>query len=320
MPSRRDVTTGLAGLIGTGFGTGTFMASPHAVSAQPAPASPAPTVPAARRRVIVDAQVHMWPANTPELPWVPGAKPQQPEPFTIERALPLMDEAGVDRVIIVPPTLTGTRNDYGLAAAKRYPNRFAVMGRFPITDPKSAPLLATWKQQPGMLGVRTTLQGKPGSELLDRMDWFWAAAEKAGVPVMFHGAGNLPRFVAIAARHLGLTLIVDHIGMSNNIPLAQSATDTIALAKYPNVSVKMKAGAQYAPEPYPYRAMNVQIRRVFDAFGPRRCYWETDITQTLKEGGYRHRIAHFTQELDFLSEGDKDWIMGRAILERLKWA
>ena len=34
---------------------------------------------------------------------MPGARPQLPEPFTIERALPLMDEAGVDRVVIVPP-------------------------------------------------------------------------------------------------------------------------------------------------------------------------------------------------------------------------
>ena len=33
----------------------------------------------------------------------------------------------------------------------------------------------------------------------------------------------------------------------------------------------MKAGAQYAPEPYPYRAMNVQLQRVFEAFGPQRC-------------------------------------------------
>jgi hypothetical protein len=31
-------------------------------------------------------------------------------------------------------------------------------------------------------------------------------------------------------------------------------------------------------------------------------------------------VTHFTQELDFLTEDDKDWIMGRAILERLGWA
>jgi hypothetical protein len=32
---------------------------------------------------------------------------------------------------------------------------------------------------------------------------------------------------------------------------------------------------------------------------------------------YRQRITHFTEELPFLSEADKDLIMGRAILARL---
>jgi hypothetical protein len=31
-------------------------------------------------------------------------------------------------------------------------------------------------------------------------------------------------------------------------------------------------------------------------------------------------VTHFTEELRFLSEDDKDWIMGRAIVERLRWA
>ncbi len=306
MLSRRQFTQG----IGASFAMATQV--PQSASAAPAPAGQRP------RRIIVDAQVHMWKANTPELPWMPGAKPQQPEPFTVEQLLPLMDEAGVDRVIIVPPTLTGLRNDYGIEAAKRHPDRFAVMGRFPVNDPKAAALLPRWKEQPGMLGVRITFGGttwlKDGTA-----DWFWPAAEKANVPVMFLAPGELSHFAHIAERHPQLTLIVDHVGMNNKIPIAQSATDTIALAKYPNVSVKMKAGAQYAPEPYPYRAMNVQFQRVFEAFGPQRCYWETDITQTLKEGGYKHRIAHFTEELKFLSEEDKDWVMGRAILLRLKW-
>src|SRR4051794_9964790 len=75
----------------------------------------APAV-AAPRRVIVDSQIHLWPANTPERPWLAGAKPQLPEPFTIERVVPMMNEAGVGRVVIVPPTLEGERLDYAQEA------------------------------------------------------------------------------------------------------------------------------------------------------------------------------------------------------------
>jgi hypothetical protein len=65
--------------------------------------------------------------------------------------------------------------------------------------------------------------------------------------------------------------------------------------------------------------MTVHIRRLFDAFGPRRCYWGTDLTNSYHKASYRQRIAHFTETLDFLSNEDKEWVMGRAILERLGW-
>jgi len=61
------------------------------------------------------------------------------------------------------------------------------------------------------------------------------------------------------------------------------------------------------------------IRRVFDAYGPQRSYWGTDFTNSYAKGSYRQRITHFTEELNFLSESDKDWVMGRAIAQRLKW-
>ena len=89
-----------------------------------------------RKRIIVDAQVHLWKAESPDWKWVTGAVPQLPEPFTIERAVLMMDEAGVDRVVVVPPGWPGDRNDYAIEAAKRYPNRFAVMGRIPLQDRK----------------------------------------------------------------------------------------------------------------------------------------------------------------------------------------
>ena len=50
----------------------------------------------ARKRTIVDAQVHLWKAESPDWPWVPGRKPQLPDPFTIEKLVQLMDEARQD--------------------------------------------------------------------------------------------------------------------------------------------------------------------------------------------------------------------------------
>ena len=287
-------------------------------------AAQTPTAQPARNRFIVDAQVHLWKAESPDWPWVPGMKPQMPEPFTMEKLVPLMDEAGVDRAVIVPPSWPGDRNDYGIEAAKRYPDRFAVMGRIPLKNPEPAALLPRWKEQPGMLGVRVTFLGPAAAWLTDGIaDWFWPAAEKAGLPVMFLSPGQAGEFARIAERHPQLTLIVDHMGVSADVvkagKLADSIDQTASLAKYQNVSVKLSAAPNNSTEAYPFRDFTPHIRRLFDAYGPQRCYWGTDMTNGFTKATYKQRITHFTEELPFLSEQDKDWIMGRAIVARLGW-
>jgi len=280
----------------------------------------------ARNRIIVDAQVHLWKAESDDWKWVPGMKPQLPEPFTIERALAMMDEAGVDRAVVVPPGWPGDRNDYGIEAAKRYPNRFAVMGRIPLQDPKSAELLPSWRAQPGMLGVRLVFLGAAAKWLDDgTADWFWPAAEKVGLPVMYLAPGRSSNMARVAERHPQLQLIVDHMGMTLLDEAVRAGkfdgavNDTLTLAKYPNVSVKLSSAANHSKEPYPFQDINPHIKRVFEAFGRQRCYWGTDITNGLARATWHQRVTHFTEALNFLTEEDKDWVMGRAITERLHW-
>jgi predicted TIM-barrel fold metal-dependent hydrolase len=279
----------------------------------------------APKRLIVDSQIHLWPPNTPERPWVPNSRPQLPEPFTIERVMPLLDEGGVDRVVIVPPTLEGERIDYAQEAVKRYPGRFAIMAKIDLDKPDRANRLPTWRDQAGVLGVRLNLLNDRAKWLTDgTADWFWPAAEKAGLPVMFLTTGQTALFGRIAERHPQLTLIIDHMGVSSetvkrNI-VASTIAESAALAKYPNVSVKLSSAPLMSSEPYPFRDVNPYIHRLFDAYGPQRCYWGTDVTNSYAKASYRQRVTHFTEELSFLSEADKDWIMGSAIVARLRWS
>jgi predicted TIM-barrel fold metal-dependent hydrolase len=275
-------------------------------------------------RMIVDAQAHLWKAESPDWKWVPGRKPQLPEPFTIEKLVALMDEGGIDRAVIVPPSWPGDRNDYGLEAAQRYPKRFAVMGRIAM-NPESAKLLPKWLEQPGMVGIRLTFMREQAALLTSgAADWFWPAAEKERIPVMFFAPDNIAKFAPIAERHPGLPMIIDH--MSLMIEAAQehrigaAIDEVVKLAKYPNVSVKLSSAPNFSLEAYPFRDMTEHLKRCFDAYGPRRCYWGTDLTNSMDKATYRQRAEHFTKELPFLSEDDKDWVMGKAILARLNWA
>ena len=117
---------------------------------------------------IVDAQVHVWGADTPERPWPRGGnpKPHREIPWTAAELVAGMDAAGIGAAVIVPPGWEGERNDLALAAVAQYPGRFAVMGRFDplLHDPFDA--FQRWRDQPGMLGVRFTFHSARGGALL----------------------------------------------------------------------------------------------------------------------------------------------------------
>ena len=277
--------------------------------------------------MIIDAQIHLWQADRPDRPWPKdGSKPQLPHPFGAEDMIAKMDEGGVDAAIIVPPPWEGNRNDYALESARRYPGRFGVMGVVDLDRPETRGLIPGWRQQPGMLGMRITFSNRQAAWLKDgTTDWFWQAAEEAGIPFMLHvpQAEKKRALGEIAKRYPALRLIVDHFGISTAISRSgeiDAAIDaTIDLARFPNVHVKVSSAATLSRQPYPFRDFDRHIRRVVAAFGARRCFWGSDITKALDCCSYREGITHFTEALEFLTPDDKERIMGKALVECLGW-
>src|SRR5438093_10921569 len=104
-----------------------------------------------------------------------------------------MDLAGVSRIVIVPPSWEGDRNEIGLKAARLYPDRFAVMGRIALEKQESRALVPDWKKQPGMLGMRFTFHTDLQRPWLTdgTAEWLWPAAEKARIPLMVLVPGSL---------------------------------------------------------------------------------------------------------------------------------
>jgi len=268
--------------------------------------------------------VHIWAADTPERPWPPGeaARAHTPTPLTAESLLEKMDAAGVTRAVLVPPSWEGDRNDVVLAAAQRYPDRFAVMGRISLEAPESRAEFLPLARTKGMLGFRFTFHTKEHQKLLTggASDWLWPAAAAGGVPLMVHPPHSLPLIDAIAGRHPDLRLVIDHLGlMRPNVDHAAFAhlSGLLALARHPNIAVKASAVTDYSSEPYPFPILHGYLRQVFDAFGPKRIFWGSDISRVRHP--YRQMITLFTEEFAWLSEDDKAWIMGRGLCEWLNW-
>ena len=273
---------------------------------------------------IIDAQVHIWPPETPQRPYVKedASKPHRAIPLTYENLLAEMAVAGVDRAILVPPAWEGYRNDYALEAAQKYSDRFAVMGKVPLNDPASKLRLAGWLKQPGMLGFRISFRHSGTHSFLDdgTADWFWADCERYDIPVMIFAPFAVAKIGEIAERHPGLRVIVDHMGLNTQWKgkdLAPGVDVLLKFARLPNVGVKVSCLPCYVDEAYPFPTLHRQIRRVVDAFGAQRIFWGTDLSQS--PCSYRRAVTLFTDELDFLSATDKEWIMGRALAQWLNW-
>lgn len=273
---------------------------------------------------IIDAQVHIWKPETADRPYIKedASKPHRPVPLGYEDLLPEMKTAGVERVILVPPSWDGYRNDYALEAAQKYPDRFAVMGKIPLNDPASKERMAGWLKQPGMLGFRISFRHGGTHSWLDdgTGNWFWSECERLDIPVMIFAPFAVAKIGEIAARHPGLRVIVDHMGLNvqwKGKPLAPAVDVILPFARMNNVAVKASCLPCYVDENYPYPTLHPQIRRVVEAFGPQRVFWGTDLSQL--PCPYRQAVTLFAEELDFLSSSDKEWIMGKGLAQWLGW-
>jgi L-fuconolactonase len=279
-----------------------------------------------------DAQLHVWEADRPDRPWDHQQRPQLPEPFTIDKALALMDAHGVDRAVLVPPLVSGfnntTANAYALEGAAAHPDRLAVMGRFDPRTPDARERLAHWREQPGMLGVRFSLEGPPAPQLLEEgaLDWFWPEAERLGVAVYLLRPGRPDVIAAIAERHPGLRIAANHLSLGGNRSpegLAAHVDLLAALVPHQQVCVVISSLAMSSQAGYPYADIHESIRRVYDLFGASRLAWGTDYTASRGRLGeavtYAHLLDFVDEALPNLSADERDAIFNRTISRTLGW-
>ncbi|MBM3218632.1 MAG: amidohydrolase [Candidatus Rokubacteria bacterium] len=269
---------------------------------------------------IVDAQIHLWTAGKPT-----NANHRQVPTYTKDDALKEMAANGIDATIIHPPASWDPHsNELAVEAARQHPNRFAILGNFPLDKPESRQLVDTWKQRPGMLGLRFVfLQPHMKTWPTDgTIDWLWPAAERAGLPVATMAAGFLPKLAEVAQRHTSLKLILDHLGRPSGGAKSQAELwanldEVVALAKFPNVAMKATGAPSYSDQPYPYRDIHDHLHRLYDAFGPTRFFWGTDITRM--PCSWRQCATMFTEELPWLKGRDLELVMGQAVCDWIGW-
>lgn len=269
--------------------------------------------------LIVDAQVHVWKAGKASDHHVRG----RPDPFTVDDLNTEMRAAGVDCAVLVPPAWEPGGNAPTLKAALEFPQRFVVAGEINWRAAPDPVRIQNWRQQPGMHGLRLIFNTPEKQAYLKdgSVDWIWTAAERADVPVMLLIPGGVPLVGEIAQRFPGLRLSVDHLGIprgSKDAAAFEHLPQLLALARLPNVSVKAGGLNAYSSiDAYPYPSLHGYLRQVYDAFGPERIFWASDITRM--SCPYREVVTLFTEGIPWLTEQDKRLIMGESVCRWLGW-
>jgi predicted TIM-barrel fold metal-dependent hydrolase len=229
---------------------------------------------------IVDAQIH---EPRPARPLSEGHDAIATE-IEVELAREALDSVGVDIALAV------TSEKFIEVAGARYPGRFPGVVTFDHNSPDLAADVARVRANPNNVAGRAlvgdwtdaTLRPEFGAGVFDPL---FAAAEKEGLPlfVSTHGWGKV--MGPVAERHPKLTLIIDHIGVSQH-PVSppnpepwRTFPDLLELARHPNVNVKLCGGPVMSEQNYPFDDVWPKLEQMFAAFGYDRVMWGSDYTR-----------------------------------------
>jgi predicted TIM-barrel fold metal-dependent hydrolase len=265
----------------------------------------------------IDAHSHIWTPDVHHYSLAKGftVEGMTPRSFTAEELLAHCRPAGVGRVNLIQMSFYEFDNSYMLDMIKLYPDRFVGTG---IVDPLAAhPDKAMLELLPK--GVRA-FRIAPNYSKLPPAKWleppgyatmFGAAAKSGQVLSCLINPDAFPEVDRMCRRFPDTAVIIDHLGrIGVDGTIRSRDVDALCdLARHPKVLVKVGAFYALGKKTPPYHDLSPLIRTVVQAFGSRRCMWESDCPFQVDRDKYADSVALVREGLEFLTPGDREWML-----------
>ena len=241
---------------------------------------------------LIDAHQHFWRPSRGDYGWLtPDAHPAICRNFLPEDLAPLLEDAGVERTILVQAAPTVAETEYLLGLAAEAPFIAGVVGWADFEARDASARIQAMVQNPKLLGLRPMLQ--------DLADDAWILRPAVAPALDAMEAAGLrfdalvtPRHLAHLARLLGerpgLKVVIDH-GAKPEIArgalegwaaqMRAIAADTGAYCKLSGLVTE--AGGKWTEED-----LKPFVEVLLDAFGPARLMWGSDWPVVNEAGGY----------------------------------
>lgn len=226
--------------------------------------------------------------------------------FTPATFLAHLDQAGVDRAVILQGPFYGDWSVYTLAAIQEHPTRLAGLTYLDPWDRGGRAMYDDRIPRGGYLGVKlecsvpTGLGGlHPGARLDDpALAWLWKDLEERRLTLTLDlgqpGTASYQTAAVdkIARAHPGLRIVVAHLGQPSAPVLADKAlrktwAAQVDLARHANVWLDTASLPHHWPEePYPYVGAAAALAEAAARVGPARLLWGTDAPGLLSTATY----------------------------------
>jgi predicted TIM-barrel fold metal-dependent hydrolase len=266
----------------------------------------------------IDVHVHVWTNDLQRYPLAPGftRDAMQPSTFLPEDILAHARPSVVNRIVLIQMSYYKFDNSYMLDVIRRSPNVFrgvAVIDK----DASHPDMVMRELKKRGVRGFRIVPAGTRGAPSFEDAGFdkmFRCAAKERLVMCPLLDPDALPALAKQCARYPDMPVAIDHlahVGAQGRV-FESDVQALCALAKYPQVNVKVSAFYALGLKRPPHEDLGPLIRRVYESYGPQRMMWGSDCPFQLVKETYEDSISLIRDHLSFLSPEDKEWMLRKA--------
>ncbi|MBU6483895.1 MAG: amidohydrolase family protein [Betaproteobacteria bacterium] len=263
----------------------------------------------------VDAHQHFWSLPRGDYGWLTPESGSIYRDFGPRDLEPLLDEAGIERTVLVQAAPTEGETRYLLDIAAATPWVAAVVGWADLAARNAPDRLATLAANPLLRGLRPMLQDLPDPEWMLGCELRPALAAMVELGLRFDALvkpQHLRPLLTFVERNPDLAVVIDHGAKPalRSGMLDPWAREIREIARSTTVCCKLSGLVTEAKPDWGTDDLRVCISQLLDCFAPDRLMWGSDWPVVELAGGYRrwHEVARAC--LSTLSAAERERIFG----------
>ncbi len=225
---------------------------------------------------MIDTHVHLLdPARFPFPERTDGYRPTGEELGSLEDLHAVMTAQGVEKAVLVQPSVYGYDNAAIFDAVAAFPERFRGIA----VAPAEAAELRALAARPGIAGIRLNITDFKG-EAFDatRFEARLKMAGDAGLIVQVLAPCRLLSSFAPQIHGVTSPVIIDHMG-SPDIGQGPAGADfrrLMQLSGNPLIHLKLSGAFRYAQEAPPWPSLRLFVSAILESFAPAQLLWGSD--------------------------------------------